>query len=86
MHHSLKNYGESTSVAFEEKPIYIKFSGNEISVSKHRNRYNFEDAEDTVNRKTRLTGILIHFTVSCLFVSCCLIVLIQRFNFKIKLL
>ena len=51
MYHFLKNYGESTSVAFEDKPIDIKSSRNvtiyKISVSKHSNCYNFEDG----NRK-----------------------------------
>ena len=50
MHDFLENYAESKSVAFEDKPIDSKFSGNdEISASKHINCYNFKDAEDTVN-------------------------------------
>ena len=53
MHGFLKHYTESKGVAFEEKPIDIKLSGNvkiyQISASKHSNCYNFKDTENTAN-------------------------------------
>lgn len=80
LHDILNHYAETKSVAFEDKPLDIKFSRivkiYEILDSKHSNCYNTKDADDTLKsflNKVRSkfkpnTEVLINF-FSCKFLA-----------------